>query len=129
MRLSHRLPLLRPQGGAPQTTEASPTFHPPDSVEERLQRLRGASTGGTPSPSRDEHVAGLLQGERVAEGLIVIERRMPLSHQHGKGPLTPITTLQHPRPPAGQALPAEQLVVLDTQATGLARGTGTVAFF
>src|SRR5712691_2389221 len=128
MELSQRLTLLRRQSGAPQTTEAPPTFHPPDSVAERLQRLRGASTGGTPSPSRDEHVAELLQGERVAEGLIVIERRMPLSHQHGKGPLTPITTLQHPRPPAGQALPAEQLVFLDTETTGLSGGTGTVAF-
>jgi len=64
----------------------------------------------------------------VAEGLIVIERRMPLSHQHGRGPLTPITTLQHPRPPVGQALPAEQLVFLDTETTGLSGGTGTVAF-
>ena len=128
MELSQRLTLLRRQSGALQTTEAPPTFHPPDSVEERLQRLRGASAGGTPHPSRDEHVAGLLQGERVAEGLIVIERRIPLSHQHGKGPLTPITTLQHPRPPVGQALPAEQLVFLDTETTGLAGGTGTVAF-
>jgi hypothetical protein len=64
----------------------------------------------------------------VAEGLVMIERRMPLSHQHGKGSLTPITTLHHPRPPIGQALPAEQLVFLDTETTGLAGGTGTVAF-
>jgi uncharacterized protein YprB with RNaseH-like and TPR domain len=64
----------------------------------------------------------------VAEGLVVIERRLPLSHQHGQGALTPITTLHHPRPPIGQALPAEQLVFLDTETTGLAGGTGTVAF-
>jgi len=64
----------------------------------------------------------------VAEGLIVVDQRIPLSHQHGKGALTPITTLQHPRPPVGQALPAEQLVFLDTETTGLAGGTGTVAF-
>src|SRR5215510_8907026 len=128
MELRQRLTLLRRQSGAPQTTEAPPTFHPPDSVEERLQRLRGAPAGGTPRPSRDEPIADLLQGERVAEGLIVIERRIPLSHQHGTGSLTPITTLHHPRPPIGQALPAEQLVFLDTETTGLAGGTGTVAF-
>jgi uncharacterized protein YprB with RNaseH-like and TPR domain len=64
----------------------------------------------------------------VAEGLIVIDQRIPLSHQHGQGTLTPITTLQRPRPPVGQALPAEQLVFLDTETTGLAGGTGTVAF-
>ena len=128
MELRQRLTLLRRQSGAPQTTAAPPTFHLPDSVEERLQRLRGASAGGTPRSGRDEHVARLLQGECVAEGLVVIERRMPLSHQHGQGSLTPITTLQHPRPPIGQALPAEQLVFLDTETTGLAGGTGTVAF-
>ena len=128
MELNQRLTLLRRQSGAPQTTEAPSTFHPPDPVEERLQRLRGASAGGQPRPSRDEPVARLLQGERVAEGLIVIERRLPLSHQHGKAPLTPITTLQHPRPPVDQPLPAEQLVFLDTETTGLAGGTGTVAF-
>jgi len=86
------------------------------------------SAGGTPRPSRDQPIAELLQGERVAEGLIVVDQRIPLSHQHGKGALTPITTLQHPRPPVGQALPAEQLVFLDTETTGLAGGTGTVAF-
>jgi hypothetical protein len=73
-------------------------------------------------------VAGLLQGERIAEGLVVIDRHIPLSHQHGRRYLTPITTLQHPRPPVGQALPAEQLVFLDTETTGLAGGTGTLAF-
>ncbi len=128
MELRQRLTLLRRQSGAPETTEAPPTFHPPDSVEERLQRLRGVSAGGTPRPSRDQPIAELLQGERVAEGLIVVDQRIPLSHQHGKGALTPITTLQHPRPPVGQALPAEQLVFLDTETTGLAGGTGTVAF-
>ena len=53
MELSQRLTLLRRQSGALQTTEAPPTFHPPDSVEERLQRLRGASAGGTLRPGRD----------------------------------------------------------------------------
>src|SRR5437899_413251 len=128
MELRQRLTLLRRQSGAPQTTEAPPTFHPPDSVEERLQRLRGASARGPPPPSRDQPIAELLQGERVAEGLIVVDQRIPLSHQHGQGALTPITTLQHPRPPVGQALPADHLVFLATETTGLAGGTGTVAF-
>ena len=128
MELSQRLTLLRRQSGAPQTTLPPPTLHPPDSVAERLQRLRGASAGGTPRLGRDASIAALLQGERVADGLIMVERCMPLSHQHGHGPLTPITTLQHPRPPLGQALAAEQLVFLDTETTGLAGGTGTVVF-
>src|SRR5215471_5257485 len=97
-------------------------------LRQRLVLLRHQS-GATPArPSRDEHVASLLQGERIAEGLVVIDHHLPLSHQHGKHALTPITTLHHPRPPVGQALPAEQLVFLDTETTGLAGGTGTLAF-
>src|SRR3989454_795020 len=98
---------------------ASPSMsHTPDSVAERLQRLRGTSLDSLPHAHRDEHVASLLQGECVAEGLVVIEQHIPLLHQHGKRSLTPITTLHHPRPPVGQALPAEQLVFLDTETTG-----------
>ena len=71
MELRQRLTLLRRQSGAPEATEALPTFHTPDSVAERLQRLRGASAGDLPRPGRDAHVAEILEGERVAEGLVV----------------------------------------------------------
>src|SRR6266581_4481260 len=128
MDLRQRLALLRLQSGASQATASPPTSHTPDSVTERLQRLRGTSLDSLPQANRDEHVARLLQGERVAEGLVVIEHHIPLLHQHGKRSLTPITALHHPRPPVGQALPAEQLVFLDTETTGLAGGTGTLAF-
>src|SRR2546426_798330 len=48
---------------------ASPSMsHTPDSVAERLQRLRGTSLDSLPHAHRDEHVASLLQGECVAEG-------------------------------------------------------------
>lgn len=128
MDLRQRLALLRSQSGAALATEVPPASQTPDSVAARLQRLRGVSSGDPARPSRDEHVAGLLAGERIAEGLVVIDRHIPLSHQHGKRALTSITTLHHPRPPIGQALPAEQLVFLDTETTGLAGGTGTLAF-
>lgn len=128
MELRQRLVLLRSQSGATPATPAPTPSQPPDSVEARVQRLRGGPSGGPARPGRDEHVAGLLAGERLADGLVVIDRHLPLSHQHGKRALTPITALQHPRPPVGQALPAEQLVFLDTETTGLAGGTGTLAF-
>ncbi|HEY5868163.1 MAG TPA: ribonuclease H-like domain-containing protein, partial [Candidatus Tectomicrobia bacterium] len=128
MELRQRLTLLRRQSGVPEATPALPTCPTPDSVAERLQRLRGASVGDLSRPGRDAHVAEILEGEHVADGLVVVERRFPLSYQHGKSALTPITTLHHPSPPAGQALPAEQLVFLDTETTGLSGGTGTVAF-
>jgi uncharacterized protein YprB with RNaseH-like and TPR domain len=128
MDLRQRLVLLRSQSGAPPATEAPPTSSPPDSVEARLQRLRGVSSDGLARLGRDAQVASLLQGEHLAEGLVVIDRHLPLSHQHGRRYLMPITTLHHPRPPVGQALPAEQLVFLDTETTGLAGGTGTLVF-
>src|SRR3989442_1696053 len=128
MDLRQRLALLRRQSGASQTTPSPPMSYTPDSVAERLQRLRGTPSDSLPHAHRDEHVARLLQGERVADGLVVIEHHIPLLHQHGKRSLTPITTLHHPRPPVGQALPAEQLVFLDTETTGLSGGTGTLVF-
>lgn len=128
MDLRQRLVLLRSQSGATPATEAVPTPQTSDSVEARLQRLRGVPAGGTARPSRDEQVASLLQGECIAEGLVVVDRHIPLSQRHGKRYLAPITSLHHPRPPVGQALPAEQLVFLDTETTGLAGGTGTLVF-
>ena len=68
MELRQRLTLLRRQSGVPEATEALPTFHATDSVEERLQRLRGASAEGIPHPGRDAHIAEFLGGKHVAMG-------------------------------------------------------------
>ena len=128
MELRQRLVLLRRQSGAAQAPPAPPPSAPPDSVAARLQRLGGEHADTTAHASRDEHVADLLQGTRLAEGLVVIDQHLPLSHRHGQHDLAPITALQQPGPPVGQALPPEQLVFLDTETTGLAGGTGTLAF-
>src|SRR5262245_61945691 len=128
MDLRQRLVLLRRQSGAEQATPAPLLSPTPDSIAARLQRLGSVPSEPPARASRDEHVASLLQGERLAEGLVIIDHHIPLSHQHGKRALAPITALPHPRPPVGQALPAEQLVFLDTETTGLAGGTGTLAF-
>lgn len=128
MDLRQRLALLRQQSGAAPALDAVPASQTSDAVAARLQRLRGAPAARPPRPSRDAQVAALLQGEPSAEGLVVVERRMPLSSQHGRRYLAPITALHHPRPPVGQALPAEQLIFLDTETTGLAGGTGTLVF-
>ena len=68
MELRQRLTLLRRQSGAPEATEALPTCHTPDSVAERLQRLRGASVGGIPHPGRDAHIAEFLGGSTSLMG-------------------------------------------------------------
>jgi uncharacterized protein len=71
-----------------------------------------------------EELAERLGGRHAAEGLIVIERRVPLGALHGRWPLggglaTALGFFGHGD---GRA------VFLDTETTGLAGGTGTVAF-
>ncbi|MBM3225201.1 MAG: hypothetical protein FJZ47_15565, partial [Candidatus Tectomicrobia bacterium] len=127
MELRQRLTLLRSQSGAPPCPAAPPPPAGPVSVAERMQRLRGVPHPDSHS-SRDVQTAALLGGEVLAAGLIVVEQRFALTHQHGQRYLTSITGLQQPLPLLDQALPAEHMVFLDTETTGLAGGTGTVAF-
>lgn len=128
MDLKQRLALLRQQSGAALHSVALPPSPSEPSVEQRVQRLRGAPQATSAVSTRATQVADLLEGECVADGLVVVDRHIPLTSQHGHRPLAPIATVQAPQPPLGQALPLEQLVFLDTETTGLAGGTGTVAF-
>lgn len=71
-----------------------------------------------------EELAERLGGRYAAEGLIVVERRVPLGALHGRWPLgaglsTALSFIGHGD---GRA------VFLDIETTGLAGGTGTVAF-
>ena len=96
MELSQRLTLLRRQSGAPR-----PRKHLQRSTSQTLSKSACNAyvvrlQEDTP-PSRRARCRPPPGGAR-GRGLIVIDRRMPLSHQHGKGPLTSITTLHHPRP-------------------------------
>lgn len=75
---------------------------------------------------RDEAVAHLLQGECLADGLIVVDRHIPVSDRHGKHVLSS-NPWMHP-PGIGQPFHVKHAVFMDTETTGLAGGTGTLAF-
>lgn len=124
MDLKQRLTALRGQRSVP-ATEAAATLA---SVSERLQRLRGDGDAASASVAREARVAERLGGTCLAAGLIVVERHLPLTTQHGRRLLAAITALQHPTPPANRALPTARLLFLDTETTGLAGGTGTLIF-
>jgi uncharacterized protein YprB with RNaseH-like and TPR domain len=124
--------MLRRQRGdvaaAASDTNAMTAPSTPVPVAQRLQRLYGSQRSQASHTRDDGDVAQLLGGSRVADGLIVVEQTFPLSHQHGKHRFEIL------RPHLGFHLPTdasasvEQLVFMDTETTGLAGGTGTLAF-
>jgi len=122
--LQVRLQKLREKARA---LNAAPS--PAPSLGERLQRLR---VGGPPQPApTPEALAVSLQGEVVAPGLVEISRRYPLPFRHGDVTIASGRTLaESAKCLLNLAAPMspESLLYLDTETTGLAGGTGTVAF-
>jgi uncharacterized protein len=101
-----------------------------DDLRSGVRATTGAQlvvTGPSPTAAghlSDEELAQQLGGHYATEGLIVIERRVPLGAHHGRWPLgagvdEALTSFGHG---TGNA------VFLDTETTGLAGGVGTVAF-
>jgi uncharacterized protein YprB with RNaseH-like and TPR domain len=99
------------------------------SLGERLERLRvGAAARSTPTP---DALAASLQGEVAAPGLIEIARTYPLPLRHGDVTIASGHALAESAKSLGKLaapVPPESLLCLDTETTGLAGGTGTVAF-
>ena len=126
MDLKQRLTMLHRQRGAVASDSAAPPPVPAP-VAQRLQRLSGRPRPQTPHSTDAQDVAQLLGGTQIADGLIVVEQQFPLSYQHGAHRFEAL------RPHLSFHLPAtspsaEQLVFMDTETTGLAGGTGTLAF-
>ena len=99
------------------------------SLGERLERLR-VSPAARPPPAA-EALAATLQGKSVAPGLIEIARTYPLPFRHGDIVVTSGRALGEAAKSLGKlATPVapEALLCLDIETTGLAGGTGTVAF-
>lgn len=130
MRLGDRLRLLR--GEPPAPLPAVP--NPEPSLAERLARLRPGG-GREPSPGYQEVAPGaplpqVLDGVWVAPGVLLVERRIPLSQTHGSVRLEAglralgglATRL------LGEAGDPSGWCLLDTETSGLAGGTGTWVF-
>ena len=99
------------------------------SLGDRLERLRVA-TPARRAPTA-EVLAASLTGEVVAPGLIELARTYPLPFRHGDVTIASGRLLAEAAKSLGRLeapVPPESLLYLDTETTGLAGGTGTVAF-
>jgi uncharacterized protein YprB with RNaseH-like and TPR domain len=98
-------------------------------LSDRLQRLASAQTD---MPYRrvvsQEELAHLLNGKLCADGVVVVDHFVPMSQSHGCVPFCDIHEASLDFLAGGKAPPHDQLLFIDTETTGLAGGTGTVAF-
>lgn len=125
MALKSRLARLRREAGGP-GAPASP--EPASALGARLGRMRPrAAAPGRERRLDEPALAARLGAERLAPGLLLIERRLPLAASHGRWPLR---RLQQPLQalPEARRLSPGALVFLDTETSGLSGGTGTHVF-
>ena len=116
-------------------SESAVLHNPSVELREVIRRIE-AKTRQAPSARRATSLEELVDGEvedTERGGVLVVRRRFPLDHHHGRTPLAHTGTA--PRAALsllgrGDAEPPEaaRLVYLDTETTGLAGGTGTYAF-
>ena len=105
------------------------------SLDELRRVIRRIETGRPPRlavPPADQVLGGELV-ETGAGPLLVVRREYPLTHIHGRQPLAPafaapLALLSAVARAAAPARDPRGLLFLDTEATGLAGGTGTYAF-
>lgn len=128
MTIKSRIFQLQAQAGA-RPAAAQPIVPPvPSSLRERLTHLRPARLHGRPVVSVGRmscaELARAINGEFVAEGLIKIEETVPLCGRIGSVELSGLrdTPLL---PGETESVPG---VYIDTETTGLAGGSGTLAF-
>jgi uncharacterized protein YprB with RNaseH-like and TPR domain len=107
-----------------------PTPLPP-TLADRLARLRTRAAEINARRPTDDELAHRLGGTAVAPALLAIERSFPLPYAHGAtriGGAHGLAAGVRLSGTDGTAPRAEALLFLDTETSGLAGGTGTVAF-
>jgi uncharacterized protein YprB with RNaseH-like and TPR domain len=141
MDLRERLRALETRLGvgtaSPNTTQGQSTQGQPQSgsagasLAARLQRLIPSSATEATSRRRTVDLAALardVRGEACADGVIAIECTLPLTQRHGRVPFSRICDASLAFLAGGVEPDRDRLLFLDTETTGLAGGTGTVAF-
>jgi uncharacterized protein len=98
------------------------------SLAARMERICTRARPAQTKKLSEHEVAAALRGERLADGVVVIDHWMPLTSWHGRVQLhavidAPLGALS--REPV--AAP-ETLLFLDTETTGLSGGVGTLVF-
>lgn len=119
MDLKQRLGKLRQQSGA---APAAP------GVAERVQRYRVSTRHpGADHAGAEARLAEQLQGQMLDDGVLLIEREVPIEEYHGRIRLDQALHDAGAMPEA-HALDLREAVFLDTETSGLSGGTGTVVF-
>lgn len=96
----------------------------------RVARLR-ASAPRRAAPSDDAALAARWGGRVAAAGLVAVERRYPLWHRQGAVALARLARLggdAHGCLRWAQAIDPARLLFIDTETSGLAGGSGSLAF-
>ncbi len=122
-RLEDRLKALKRQRSGAESAAGS--------LVSRMRRLRPRGRcreeqQGFPMDADHRLAQGLL-GRILAQGLILLERLLPLATHHGKQRLSILGRGTGSLPLPDRPRP-RQLVFLDTETTGLSGGSGTLAF-
>ena len=131
MDLRNRLAQLETRLGVGRDRPPSPLAEgrTPIPLSARLQRLVAAQAD---MPARrvvsQEELAQLLGGELCADGVVLIDSFLPASASHGRVPFRDIQDVSLNFLAGGKEPKREGLLFIDTETTGLAGGTGTVAF-
>lgn len=95
----------------------------------RLQRLAAAQAAKPPKRVvSQEELARLVGGYLCADGVVLVEHFLPMSHSHGCVPFRRIHEASLDFLAGGTEPNREHLLFIDTETTGLSGGTGTVAF-
>ncbi|MEJ2693762.1 MAG: ribonuclease H-like domain-containing protein [Candidatus Thiodiazotropha sp.] len=128
MSLKSKLSRLRRQSGgdhqSPRTAAAG------SDLQRRLERIGRERCTSEASPAErktgEALLAQQLKGYLIADGVIQIQRRLPLDERFGRGSLALLR--DSPRLPGeGREAHLRQLYI-DTETTGLSGGSGTLAF-
>jgi hypothetical protein len=128
MDLKSRLSRLQQRAAAPAPPATSPGAH--SELRQRLAQLHPRRVQAAPAAScrtlSPAALARALDGEPLTDGLIRIRRRVPLDGRLGR---IELRTLRHtPQLPGETGHTGRRHVYLDTETTGLAGGSGTLAF-
>ncbi len=121
--LRQRLTTLRQQSGAEPVAKMAP------SIAERIRRVQvGQRRGADVDTHRLQAVlAQATGGEIVGPGALRITTAIPLASRHGAWGLDAVARVPSSLPSAVDISPQE-LLFFDTETTGLAGGSGTLAF-
>ena len=76
----------------------------------------------------DDVVAAAVRGRVAEPGVVVVDTTVALASRHGRIPLSAVTTVGERGSLGVTGRDATTLLFLDTETTGLAGGTGTLAF-